>query len=478
MTRASLVSTLFVLTVGSAAGQDPDARSLRPGESTPLVAVGERTLVSGDLPDVSHAEPHLAIDPTDPMHLLAAAIVLPDSLPHRVDPFVSFDGGRTWARGALPGSEGTETADPWVAFGPDGMPILTVLVDDHERSNANGFSPAGIAVFRSKDGGRTWEGPAIASYGLGASYDAPKVGVDLSRGPYRGRVYIAASHWGPRTRPGDRPTASVGVLSSHNARTFGGPFEIGPNNVNKTSVRPVILADGTLVMLYREWGLIPGYERTDLLWAIHSIDGGATYSPPFLVSAWTSPGFADAAADTAGPWKDRVYAAWLEDATRTEARASAAEFRRDAARWLRVAHSDERGMAWSTPIDVTGSEDGTFLIIHRIAVDGRGNVAVAWVEDRPTDGGQCHDWRVSVSTDGGETFSSPTPVAEPACHDLPGDAIMYTMGHELQPTLPRFGRGGDYFGLVGLPDGGFRLLWSAAEDGVLRLWTAPMSMIR
>jgi hypothetical protein len=443
-------------------------------DTLPAVDVGPRVLVSADMPHTHHAEPHLAVDPTDPNHLLGVVAVLPDSGRHHVDAFVSFDGGETWHRQILPGIGDTETLDPWAAFSADGLPVVTVLMDDHDKANPSGWSPAGIAVFRSRDGGRSWLGPSIVPYGLGASYDQQKVGADHSQGPYRGRLYIAAFHWGPRTRPGNLPTSSLGVLSTHNARTFRGPDEINANNVHKTSVQPVVLSDGTLVLLYREWGLVSdNYERTDLLWAVHSTDGGATYSPPFLVSAWTSPGFADAAVIAAGATSDRVVAAWLEDTGPVPARASAAEARRDA-RALRIAHSDVRGMEWSAPVDVAFAEAEVRLTSFRVAADGRGRVAMVWVETTEQGEGQCHEMRVRVSADGGETFSPASPLAEPACHELPGDGVMFTMGHETSPVLPRFGRGGDYFGLVGLPGGGFRVLWSAVEEGVLRLWFASI----
>ncbi len=39
----------------------------------------------------------------------------------------------------------------------------------------------------------------------------------------------------------------------------------------------------------------------------------------------------------------------------------------------------------------------------------------------------------------------------------------------INATYERFGRGGEYFGLVGLPDGGFYALWVDATTGELQL---------
>lgn len=468
--RSAVVVLITLHLPGAAIGQVEDGAGIE---------VGPRVLVSADAPELSHVEPHLAVDPTDPDHLLAAVAVLPDSAPHRVDAFVSFDGGESWERKALPGLSDTESLDPWVAFGAAGRPVVTALVHDHEKAGPSGSAPAAIAVFRGGEGGRSWQGPELVSYGLGSSYDQQKVGADHSGGPYDGRLYIAGFHWGPRTRPGNLPTSAVGVISSDNGVTFAGPRELSANNVQKASVQPVVLTDGTLVLLYREWGLLPDFQRTDLLWAVHSTDGGTSYSPPFLVSAWTSPGFADAASAAAGPWTDRIYGAWIEDVDAVPARTSAADFRRDAPRSLRVAHSDHRGMNWSEPVTVASTGEDMRLTTFRIAADGAGDVAAVWTVTRMAqDGRQCHDWNVSVSTDGGDTFPHATPLSETACHPLPGGLVMYSMGHQYASVMPRFGRGGDYFGLVGLPDGGFHVLWSAAEDGVMRLWSSSIRVRR
>lgn len=57
-------------------------------KSTAAVDIGPRVLVSADLPGIHHAEPHLAIDPTDPDHLLAAVKSC-----YRIPPAIGGDGG-------------------------------------------------------------------------------------------------------------------------------------------------------------------------------------------------------------------------------------------------------------------------------------------------------------------------------------------------------------------------------------------------
>lgn len=441
------------------------------------VSISTPVLVSSDMADISHAEPHLAVNPLDPDHMIAAVAVFPDSAGHRVDLVTSRDGGLSWERQILPQIADTESLDPWIAFGPDGNPKLTVLVHDHARMSPTGNAPVGILVLRSRDGGDNWTDPTIVSYGMGGSYDQQKATMDHTEGRYGGRLYVAANKWGPRTEPGNLTTQSLGVLASDNGISFRGPDEIGANNVHKSSVQPVVLSDGALVLLYTEWGSIDEFHRTDLIWAVHSTDGGATYSAPYLVSAWASLGFTDATTALTGPLRDRVIASWLEDVELTPVRSPVGEsFELGAARRLTVAHSDVLGTRWSNPVTVTTSEVGTQLVHHRIAAAGDGSVAIAWTEATETEDRRCHRWYVAISPDGGDTFTEPTRIGDPACHSMPGDAVMFTMGHEIEPILPRFGRGGDYFGFVGLPDGGYQLMWATPQNDVLQLWSARIEL--
>jgi hypothetical protein len=49
-----------------------------------------------------HVESFIAVDPRDPQHLLATAMVIIDGTVHAF-PYASFDGGKTWTRGQFVG---------------------------------------------------------------------------------------------------------------------------------------------------------------------------------------------------------------------------------------------------------------------------------------------------------------------------------------------------------------------------------------
>src|SRR6185503_11638310 len=136
--------------------------------ATPFGACGGAggTLFAG-----AEVEPHLAADPRDASHLVAAwqQDRWSNGSARALMSAASFDGGATWSVRALPFSacagEGAargglylRTSDPWLSFGADGTVFASAI------SSAGGtFAPGSrnaVLVSRSTDGGRTWSDPA------------------------------------------------------------------------------------------------------------------------------------------------------------------------------------------------------------------------------------------------------------------------------------------------------------------------------
>src|SRR6266849_3716202 len=138
-----------------------------PPDVEPSVRVvrGDRPL-NAEGPRLPVTEPHLAVDPKDASHLVAASIVVKKGDLSESDcaAFVSFDAGMAWKRHDF---SFLECADPWVAIGEDGTVLLTVLAGRQDGG------PADLLVFRSQDGGRTWLGPLS----LGTGHDHETIAV-------------------------------------------------------------------------------------------------------------------------------------------------------------------------------------------------------------------------------------------------------------------------------------------------------------
>jgi hypothetical protein len=114
---------------------------------------------------LSYSEPHIAVDPLDPSHLVAGSKMyqnLPEYL-FKIGTFASFDGGRSWQdNGHLPGypqqtgDEGADyyiTSDVWTAFDDEGNAYAMVLDNPPGSLTGAGW---GMTAHKSTDGGRTW----------------------------------------------------------------------------------------------------------------------------------------------------------------------------------------------------------------------------------------------------------------------------------------------------------------------------------
>jgi hypothetical protein len=122
-------------------------------------------------------EPVIAVDPTDPDVIVAAAIDQNYSNTHDlgswaggIQVYRSIDGGASWTDGALlRGSEDPawHSGDPTIVFGKDGTLWLGMLADktghnDGPLGTAYYSEQGGVYVYRSDDAGLTWSAPARA----------------------------------------------------------------------------------------------------------------------------------------------------------------------------------------------------------------------------------------------------------------------------------------------------------------------------
>ena len=409
------------------------------------VKVSPSTLVAVSSPEHAITEPHLAIDPTHPERLIGA--VYQASKPGLRFPagqdeqtcaaFVSGDSGTTWTK-----HEFTMTwcADPWVAITPDGQALVTML-GRHAAFPQQGNS--GLVGFHSADAGRTWDTLAI---GLGRSHDHPTMAVDLGAGSSRGWIYLT-SH---RGRSADDGRIRYGVYVAR-SRTGGKAFDdaayLIPNNLHNLTEIPVVLSDGTLIASFVDAAFfstdtITAQQRETLFerrraWVVRSTDGGYTFSSPLFVTdaCGPPPGYrlsAFAADISKGQYDGRLYFAC----------------RAVGGGPIVVTSSRDRGETWSAPVRMQAtSRDSTTTPIPAIAVNDRSSVLVAWWGASGDANDACGtNLYASASTDGGKTFSPRTLVATCA-------------------------GGGDYFGLVGVPGGRFRLLWPETRNGVRQLRT-------
>lgn len=471
----ALVVSIFAI------GFSGPLRSQEPGEARLLV--GPDLLVSRD-GTFPHIEPTVAAHPRDPSNLVGAAMTLPRpvrGVACRV--YSSLDGGSTWKTVELEEQVEKGLGDPQVAFTPRGTALFACLT---QGVRPTGRPRAALFVYRSEDGGITWEGPADAGPG---SYDHPVVAVDHTLGPHAGNVYFGVLY--------GRQEAILGVFRSEDdGRHFVGPVEIARSAEDGLLITGLgVLPDGTLTVSYTRTprgsglGEEPGESVFEM---VTSADGGVTFSEPRRIGTRiTRPRKRTEESlvshlGTVPMWvvdgvRDRLYLVWNDWRTDTGSGV-----------WrVMVTASSDRGETWSEPrpVDPDAPEHAhQFLPVP--AVSPAGVLGVAYFDSRGFLDLDGYHQRFTASLDGGESFLPPRRVstepsrpAEAATHDR---LVLQTIRDRQTGVLylaflsaeGRWPIGGDYMGLAADAGGVFHPFWTESRDGTFQVWTATVRVER
>ncbi len=453
----------------------------RASADTPVarISVGPNMLVSRD-GNVPHVELMVAANPKDARNLLGAAITATRREGGwACRTYASRDGGATWIESSF--SEQTElgSGDPQVAFSSRGTGLFAALVFVRDPT---GRQRAGLHVYRSEDGGFTWQPPAD----LGYSYDHEQIVVDHSVGKFAGRIYIAALY--------GYPVYTIGVFRSEDdGRSFTGPVAVadgaGKLGVNVSNIQ--LFRDGTLFVPYVDFPFKPeerpktGPVQTHMFFSTSS-DGGVTFSASRPIHTQTAivddpymrefgmPIFALDA--SGGPYTDRIYVAWTEFRKHGEGPR------------LYFSSSADRGLHWTAPRPLDpAATAGTRQFQPALTVNKDGVLGITWFDARHEKGTRGYDQYFTASLDGGETFlppvrvSSETSVPLGAGNMVPSPSTYTSKGItrlSLLTSATRWGSGGDYMGLTSELDGTFRPFWADSRSGTFHIYTAAVTVER
>lgn len=476
----ALVSPVLILGVaGPVSSQEPEAHIL-----VGQLLVGPDLLASRD-GSFPHIEPTVAAHPRDPSKLVAAAMTFPRpvrGVACRV--YSSIDGGSTWKTVELEEQVELGLGDPQVAFTPRGTALFACLTQGVRPS---GRPRAALLVYRSEDGGITWEGPADAGT---ESYDHPVIAVDHTVGPHAGNVYFGVLY--------GREESILGVFRSEDdGRHFVGPVEIARSSEDGLVIAGLgVLSDGTLTVSYTRTPRSSGESgepRETFIEMVTSEDGGVTFSEPLEVAtrvtrARTRTERGLVARLTLSPpmWavdgsgsehRDRLYLLWSD--WRTDVGTGV---------WrLLVTASSDRGRTWSEPRPVDPDvPEHTHQFLAVPAVGPEGVLGVAYFDSRGFPDLDGYHQRFTASIDGGESFlpsrrlsSEPSRPAEAEAHDrailLPiADRETGVIHLATLSAQARWPMGGDYMGLAVDAQGVFHPLWADSRSGAFQLWTAPV----
>lgn len=410
----------------------------------------------------AEAEPHLAIDPGDPRHLVGAwqQDRWRGGGANGVGSAVSFDGGRSWTRsdarfticsgGTLAGGAYPRASDPWVSIGLDGTVHLLALAFDNHWAGTR----SAILASRSTDGGLTWSPPARLALETtrDVSLDKCSLTADWTRA---GHAYAVWDRLSGLDGPGDSTVSGPAEMARtvDGGLTWEGPWTLYDPGVNAQTISSqiVVLPDQTLVnMLVVITGLSAMVPTVEVA-LLRSIDAGLTWSAtPYTVSAWQSVGIVDPRGGTRVRGGDVVptvavdrrrgalYVAWQQAFGGVDG--------------IAFSRSLDGGVTWSTPTQANG-DASVPAFTPSLAVAGNGHVGLGYYDwrEQPTGSGPglwTTRW-LATSTDGGLTWSD-APDGGP--FDL-----------RRAPDVPGYFLG-DYMGLVG-GAGGFTSLFTMSLPG-------------
>ena len=329
----------------------------------------------------AEVEPHLAVNPADPSHLLATwqQDRWSNGSARGVVTAASFDGGRTWAPRAMPfsrcgGGNFDRATDPWVAFGADGTAYSMGLATTGGSFTAGSVNA--MLVSRSTDGGRTWGNPvALVTDTAPYFHDKNTITADPSdpRFAYAAWDRIEQGGYGPTifTRTTDRGATwePVRVI-----------FEPGTSSQTLGN-QVVALPGGTLVNIFAHLQGGAGGSSVNTLKAVRSTDRGATWSAGIPIADLLSVGTRDTWSGSrvrdgslipqaaAGPdgsvhlvWQDSRFSGGLRDE-------------------IAYSRSTDGGLTWSPPVRVNPAL-GAAAFTASVAVRSDGVIGVTYYDLR------------------------------------------------------------------------------------------------
>lgn len=411
-----------------------------------VIEVGPNHLVSVPSPGKGRNEVWVAASRKDPRTFVA---VFHADVPGGCESMVSNDGGQRWRRVVLP--EEGDCYDPTVVAGANGRFYIAYAAwKVPAPAGVSAGVSAPIRVYTSLDDGATWSPPVNLLTPLRP--DHQRLAVDLTGGPFDGRVYV---HWveSPlQTVPGTFHSFLHWLDATGQTQSPPRPVHTLPD-ARPDALDPLVLSDGMLVlpMFYqsqyffgRAANVDPRDERQPMF-LVRSADGGRTFDAPTRVGdialpIWRTrlhrfPGQGNPpifAVDDhqASSYRDRLYAVW------SDVRAGPTT---DV--WL--IWSADRGTTWSAPVRVNDfaapladGEPPDVRMTPTVAINQDGIVGVAWYDRRDDPTRRCWKQYFAASLDGGRTFGKNAPLSTAASCPPPNKPPAVEVYDGAAPTTP------------------------------------------
>ncbi len=338
----------------------------------------------------AEVEPWVAVNPTNAKNLIGAwqQDRWSNGGAHGLVAGYSFDGGTTWGETPLPfsacatnGLNYERASDPWMSIGPDGT-AYTISISFNQSNNDNA-----VAATTSRDGGKTWNAPALLKVDNGTTQffndkesvtaDPAHVGVayavwdrlqspnanpyaDLHAAAYTGPSFFAKTTDGGKTWS----AAAIIVDTAQNNQTIGNQIVVDPRNGTLYDVFDLIVSTGS------NSDTTHGYNVA----FIKSTDGGTTWTQPQIINTLQSVGVpntrtGDIIPEPAiDPATGQLYVVWQDS-----------RFNGGHYDEIALSTSGDGGATWSAPARVNDAT-GQPAFTAAVAVNSKGAVGVSYYQ--------------------------------------------------------------------------------------------------